>query len=161
MNRVAICPGTFDPFTNGHLDIVQRSLRIFDSMIIAVALHPKKKPLFEIDQRIDLIKEAVKNTENIKVEPFDGLLVGYVKKKGGAAIVRGLRAISDFEYEMQMALMNRRLDTNIETVFMMPSEDYSFLTSTMVKEVALLGGDVTNLVPDCVSKALTERLRTV
>lgn len=154
MDKIGICPGTFDPFTNGHLDIVLRSMRIFEKVIIAVAANPKKRPLFDIDRRTDLIRESTKNLENITVEAFDGLLVDYVKGKKGVAIVRGLRAISDFEYEMQMALMNRRLDTKIETVFMMPSEEYSFLTSTMVKEVASLGGDVHGLVPSCVEEAL-------
>jgi len=154
MSKIGICPGTFDPFTNGHLDIVQRSMRIFEKVIIAVAANPKKKPLFDIDRRTDLIRESTEYLENVAVEAFDGLLVDYVKGKKGIAIVRGLRAISDFEYEMQMALMNRRLDTKIETVFMMPSEEYSFLTSTMVKEVASLGGDVHGLVPSCVENAL-------
>ncbi len=156
MSKTGICPGTFDPFTNGHLDIVQRSLRIFERVIIAVAANPKKKPLFDIDRRTELIRESVSGMKNITVEPFDGLLVDYVKSKGGVAIIRGLRAVSDFEYEMQMALMNRRLDTEIETVFMMPTEEYSFLTSTMVKEVASLGGDVSRLVPECAGKALRE-----
>jgi pantetheine-phosphate adenylyltransferase len=154
MSKIGICPGTFDPFTNGHMDIVQRSMRIFEKVIIAVAVNPKKKPLFDIGRRTDLIRESTEHLENITVEAFDGLLVDYVQGKKGIAIVRGLRAISDFEYEMQMALMNRRLDTKIETVFMMPSEEYSFLTSTMVKEVASLGGDVHGLVPSCVEDAL-------
>ncbi len=154
MSKIGICPGTFDPFTNGHLDIVQRSMRIFEKVIIAVAANPKKKPLFDIGRRTDLIRESTEHLKNVTVEAFDGLLVDYVKGKKGVAIVRGLRAISDFEYEMQMALMNRRLDTKIETVFMMPSEEYSFLTSTMVKEVASLGGNVHGLVPLCVEDAL-------
>jgi pantetheine-phosphate adenylyltransferase len=154
MDKIGICPGTFDPFTNGHLDIVMRSMRIFEQVIIAVAANPRKRPLFDIERRTDLIRKSTKHLENITVEAFDGLLVDYVKGKKGVAIVRGLRAISDFEYEMQMALMNRRLDTKIETVFMMPSEEYSFLTSTMVKEVASLGGDVHGLVPSCVEDAL-------
>jgi pantetheine-phosphate adenylyltransferase len=157
MSRLAICPGTFDPITNGHLDIVKRSLGIFDRVIIAVAENPKKEPLFDINRRLELIEEAVRGLERAEVESFDGLLVNYVKKKGGVAIVRGLRAISDFEYELQMALMNRRLDTELETVFMMPSEEYSFLTSTVIKEVASFGGDISGLVPDCVEKALKER----
>lgn len=154
MSKTGICPGTFDPFTNGHLDIVQRSLRIFERVIIAVAANPKKKPLFDIEQRTALVKRSIEGLVNITVEAFDGLLVDYVKRRKGIAIVRGLRAVSDFEYEMQMALMNRRLDDQIETVFMMPSEEYSFLTSTMVKEVASLGGSVRNLVPQCVEGAL-------
>jgi pantetheine-phosphate adenylyltransferase len=157
MSRLAICPGTFDPITNGHLDIVKRSLGMFDRVIIAVAENPKKEPLFDIKRRLELVEEAVRGLQRVEVESFDGLLVNYVKKKGGVAIVRGLRAISDFEYELQMALMNRRLDTELETVFMMPSEEYSFLTSTVIKEVASFGGDISGLVPDCVEEALKER----
>lgn len=155
--RKAICPGTFDPVTNGHLDIIRRGLRIFDEVIIAVAVNPKKQLMFGIDERLEFIRESVKGISNVKVEAFSGLLVDYAKSRGGVAIIRGLRAVSDFEYELQMALMNRRLDMNIETVFMMPSEEYSFLTSTIVKEAALYGGSVKGLVPDLVEKALKEK----
>ncbi|HEB75817.1 MAG TPA: pantetheine-phosphate adenylyltransferase, partial [Nitrospirae bacterium] len=140
MRRVAICPGTFDPVTNGHIDIVKRSLGIFDEVVVAVAPNPKKTPLFSVEVRMELIRESFKGLDRVTVESFDGLLVDYVREKGGVAIVRGLRAVSDFEYELQMALMNRRLDSAIETVFMMPSEEYSFLTSTMIKEIASFGG---------------------
>lgn len=156
MKRIAICPGTFDPVTNGHIDIVMRSLSIFDEIVVAVAPNPKKTPLFKIEERMDLIGESFKDLERVTIESFDGLLVDYVKQKGGVAIVRGLRAISDFEYELQMALMNRRLDSVIETVFMMPSEEYSFLTSTIIKEIASFGGSVKGLVPEIVEKALSE-----
>ncbi|GMT48227.1 MAG: phosphopantetheine adenylyltransferase [bacterium] len=156
MKRIAICPGTFDPVTNGHIDIVMRSLGIFDEIVVAVAPNPKKTPLFKIEERMDLIGESFKDLERVTIESFDGLLVDYVKQKGGVAIVRGLRAISDFEYELQMALMNRRLDSVIETVFMMPSEEYSFLTSTIIKEIASFGGSVKGLVPEIVEKALSE-----
>ena len=156
MNKVAICPGSFDPITNGHIDIVKRSLRIFDEVIVAVAVNLKKKPLFPIEKRVKLIQESLKGLDNVKIEAFNGLLVDYVKKKGGVAIVRGLRAVSDFEYEMQMALMNRRLDSDVETVFMMPSEEYSFLSSTMIKEIASFGGSVKGLVPEPVERALKE-----
>jgi pantetheine-phosphate adenylyltransferase len=156
-----IYPGTFDPVTNGHLDLVQRGMRIFDEIIIAVAPSPRKEPLFTIEERLRMIREAVKEYRNVKVEAFSGLLVDYAKSKGGVAIIRGLRAVSDFEYELQMALMNRRLDTEVETVFMMPSEEYSFLTSTIVKEVASFGGSVTGLVPDAVENALDEKFRIV
>lgn len=155
--RLAICPGTFDPVTNGHLDIIERSLRIFDKVIIAVASNPKKQPLFSVEERLRLIRESVKGYKNIELESFDGLLVDYVKGKGGSAIVRGLRAVSDFEYELQMALMNRRLDTKIETVFMMPSEEFTFLTSTVVKEVSSFGGSVKGLVTEVVERALKEK----
>lgn len=159
--RIAICPGTFDPVTNGHLDIIERSLRIFDKVIIAVASNPRKHPLFTVDERLRLIKESVscKAYKNIEIEAFDGLLVDYVKGKGGAAIIRGLRAVSDFEYELQMALMNRRLDTKIETVFMMPSEEFTFLTSTVVREVSSFGGSVRGLVTEAVEKALKEKFK--
>jgi len=161
MKKIAIYPGTFDPITNGHLDLVERALRIFDEVIIAVAQSQKKQPLFTIKERMNLIKLAIKGFERVRVETFNGLLVDYVKKKKGAAILRGLRAVSDFEYELQMAHMNRRLDTNIETVFMMPSEDYSFLTSSIVKEIASLCGSVKGLVPLEVERALTEKFKIV
>ncbi|MBI4823443.1 MAG: pantetheine-phosphate adenylyltransferase [Nitrospirae bacterium] len=157
MKKIAIYPGTFDPITNGHLDLVKRCLRIFDEVIIAIAPHPKKKPLFTVEERVELIREAVRTCKNVRVEAFDGLLVEYVSLKKGIAIIRGLRAVSDFEYELQMALMNRKLDSNIETVFMMPSEEYSFLTSTIVKEVASFGGSVKGLVPENVEKAMRKK----
>jgi len=159
--KLGIYPGTFDPITNGHLDLVERGLRIFDEIIIAVALSPKKQPLFDIKERLQLIRESVKDCQNVKVEAFSGLLVEYVKDKGGVAIIRGLRAVSDFEYELQMALMNRRLDMNIETVFMMPSEEFSFLTSTIVKEVASFGGSVKGLVPEVVDASLKEKFKAI
>ena len=157
--KLAIYPGTFDPITNGHLDLVERGLRIFDEMIVAVAHNPKKQPLFSLEERLELIRESVKGYENLRVESFDGLLVDYMHSRGGVAIIRGLRAISDFEYEMLMALMNRRLATEIETVFMMPSVEYSYLTSTIVKEVSSLGGSVKGLVPKVVGKALRKKFR--
>lgn len=157
--RFAIYPGTFDPITNGHLDLVDRGIRIFDEVLIAVAPSAKKLPLFSLQERLELIRESVRDCQNVRVEPFEGLLVDYVKNKGGIAIIRGLRAISDFEYEMQMALMNRRLVTEIETVFMMPSEEFSFITSTIVKEVASFGGSVKGLVPDVVERALKEKFK--
>lgn len=157
--RIAVCPGTFDPITNGHLDIIERSLRIFDKVIIAVASNPKKQPLLSAEERLKLVKDSVSGFNNTEVAAFDGLLVDYVKEKGGVAIIRGLRAVSDFEYELQMALMNRRLDTKIETVFMMPSEEFTFLTSTVVKEVSSLGGSVTGLVTEAVERALKEKFK--
>ncbi|MBI5213406.1 MAG: pantetheine-phosphate adenylyltransferase [Nitrospirae bacterium] len=159
--KLGIYPGTFDPITNGHLDLIERGLRIFDELIIAVAPSPKKQPLFTLQERMQLIRESVKNCKNVRVEAFNGLLVDYVKNRQGIAIIRGLRAVSDFEYELQMALMNRRLDMDIETVFMMPSEEFSFLTSTIVKEVASFGGIVKGLVPDIVEKALKEKFKII
>ncbi len=158
MTKTAIYPGTFDPLTNGHIDLIQRSLKIFDEVIVAVAGSPKKSPLFTTEERMALIHESIKDFPGSRVEAFNSLLVDYAKEKESVAIVRGLRAVSDFEYELQMALMNRRLNANIETVFMMPSEEYTFLSSTIVKEVASFGGSVKGLVPNPVEKALRKKL---
>ncbi|HUI46439.1 MAG TPA: pantetheine-phosphate adenylyltransferase [Nitrospirota bacterium] len=155
MKHIAVYPGTFDPVTNGHVDLVERSLRIFDELVVAVAANPKKQPLFSLDERIDLFRKAISRYRRVKIEGFDGLLVDYVREKKAVGIIRGLRAVSDFEYEMQMALMNRRLDSDIETVFLMPNEEYSFITSTIVREAASYGGDVSSLVP----KVVVEKLR--
>ncbi len=160
MKKIAVYPGTFDPVTNGHVDLIERGLRIFETVIIAVLVNPKKEPLFTIEERLEMINNSTAGIKNIIVEAFDGLLVEYSKKRGASAIIRGLRAVSDFEYEMQMALMNRRLDTGIETVFMMPSEEYSYLTSSIVKEVASFGGSVAGLVPAVVEERLREKFRS-
>jgi len=159
MKRIAVYPGTFDPVTNGHIDLVERSLRIFDTVIVAVAENPKKTPLFSLEERISLFKRVTAKYKSVVIEGFDGLLVDYVKQKKAAGIIRGLRAVSDFEYEMQMALMNRRLDNSIETVFLMPNEEYSFITSTIVKEAASYGGDVSSLVPRVVVEKLNKKYR--
>ena len=159
MKKIAIYPGTFDPITNGHIDLIQRTLKIFDEVIVAVALSQKKETLFTINERIDLIRQSIKKLKGARIEVFDSLLVDYAKNKKSIAIVRGLRAVSDFEYELQMALMNRRLNSDIETVFMMPSEEYTFLSSTMVKEVAYFGGSVKGLVPEVVEKALKVKFK--
>ncbi len=159
--RRAIYPGTFDPLTNGHLDLIKRGLRIFDEIIIAVAPSLKKQPLFTLEERLVFIKSAVKGLKGAKAAVFDGLLVEYVRKTKGIAILRGLRFVSDFEYELQIALMNRRLNHNVETVFMMPSEEYTFLTSSIIKEVTSFGGSVKGLVPEEVEKALREKYKDV
>lgn len=159
MSKIAIYPGTFDPITNGHIDLIQRTLKIFDEAIIAVASSQKKQPLFTVEERLELIKQSVKGLKGARAEAFDSLLVDYAKSRKSIAIIRGLRAVSDFEYELQMALMNRRLNADIEIVFMMPSEEYTFLTSTMVKEVASFGGAVKGLVPDAVEKALKDKFK--
>lgn len=159
MKKLAVYPGTFDPFTIAHLEIVKRGLRIFDEIIIAVAPSQKKQPLFSLEERLTMIKKSVEDLDGVRVEAFKGLLADYVKEKKGVAIIRGLRAVSDFEYEMQMAMMNRRLNAEIETVFLMPSEEYSFLTSTSVREVASFGGLVKGLVPEVVEKALKEKFK--
>ena len=161
MKKRAIYPGTFDPITNGHLDLIKRAVRIFNEVIIAVAPSQKKKPLFTIQERLNMINLAVTGIKEAKVEAFSGLLVEYVRQRKGDAILRGLRAISDFENELQMAHMNRTLDADIETVFMMPSEEYGFITSSVIKEVALLGGSVRGLVPEAVEAALQEKFKLV
>ncbi|MFY1829265.1 pantetheine-phosphate adenylyltransferase [Myxococcus fulvus] len=143
---VAIYPGSFDPLTNGHLSLIQRSLKMFDKVIVAIAVNPKKTPLFTEDERRDLIRDAVKD-DRVEVDAFHGLLVDYVKRRGVNVIVRGLRAVSDFEYEFQLANMNRKLAPTVETVFMMTGEDYFYISSQLVREVASFGGDVTGLVP--------------
>ncbi len=158
MKHVAVYPGTFDPVTNGHIDLVERSLTIFDEVIVAVAANPKKRPLFSLEERIEMFRKVVSRYRRVKIEGFDGLLVDYVRDKKAIGIIRGLRAVSDFEYEMQMALMNRRLDSKIETVFLMPSEEYSFITSTIVREAASYGGDVSSLVPAVVVERLRRKL---
>lgn len=157
LKHIAVYPGTFDPVTNGHLDLVERSLRIFGELIIAVAANPKKQPLFSLEERLEMFREITKGMKHVSIESFDGLLIDYVKRQKAVAVIRGLRAVSDFEYEMQMALTNRRLDTSIETVFMMPNEAYSFITSTVVKEVSSFGGDVSTLVPPIVLGRLKKR----
>jgi len=155
--RLAVYPGTFDPITNGHLDIIERGSRLFDRVNVAILENADKEPLFSLDERVRLIRESVAAWPHVTVSTFRGLLVDYVRHCGAVAIVRGLRAISDFEYEFQMALMNRRLDPSVETVFMMPAEAYSYLSSRLVKEVASLGGDVSGLVPPPVAQAIKDR----
>lgn len=157
MSKIAIYPGTFDPITNGHIELVQRTLKVFDEVIIAVAPSKKKQPLFTIEERLAMIDASVANLKGARSESFSNLLVDYAAESGSLAIVRGLRAVSDFEYELQMTLMNMRLAPELETVFMMPSQDYIFLSSTLVKEVASFGGDISGLVPQVVEKALKEK----
>jgi len=160
MKRIAVYPGTFDPVTNGHIDLLQRSLLVFDRVVVGIAANPKKKPLFSLEERIQMFREALRGyrgARNVAIEGFDCLLVNYAREKKATGIIRGLRAVSDFEYELQMALMNRLLDSGVETVFLMPSEEYSFLTSTIVKEVASYGGDVSSLVPAAVGKRLKKK----
>jgi pantetheine-phosphate adenylyltransferase len=158
-NKTAIYPGTFDPITNGHIDLIKRTLKIFDEVIIAVAPSQKKQPLFTADERIALINHSIRSFKGARADAFSSLLVNYAKSVESKAIIRGLRAVSDFEFELQMALMNRHLNANVETVFMMPSEEYTFLSSTLVKEVASFGGSVKGLVPDVVEKALRDKFK--
>ena len=156
-NRIAVYPGTFDPITNGHLDIIERGLKLFDGLIVAIAESPAKEPLFDVDERVTMAKEAVKKYKNVKVESFNCLLIDYLRKKKANIILRGLRVISDFEYEFQMALTNRKLAPDIETVFMMTAEGYSYLSSRFIKEIARLGGRFNCFVPPNVAKMLKER----
>lgn len=157
--KIGVYPGTFDPITNGHTDLITRSLQVFDKVIVAIALNPSKHPLFDLADRVDMVKVATKNVPNVEVEPFSGLLVDYVRQRGARAVIRGLRAISDFEYELQMALINRKLDQGFETVFFMPSEEYSYLTSSIIKEVASLGGALNDFVHPEVATRLRDRFR--
>ena len=156
--RTAIYPGSFDPFTNGHLDIVQRAIKLFDNVIVAVANNEGKKPLFNLEERVGLVKKSVRAFPNVTVDSFNGLLVNYVEERGGLAVIRGLRAISDFEFEFQLALMNRKLNERVETIFMMPKETFTFLSSRITKEIARLGGDVKAFVPAHVEAALKKKL---
>ena len=152
--RLAIFPGSFDPLTNGHVDIILRSAHLFERIVVAVLVNADKQPLFSADERIGIIREVFREYPNIEVESFDGLLVQYARRRRASAIVRGIRAVSDFEYEFQMALMNRHLEPTLETVFMMPAEQYTYLSSRLIKEVFSLGGDVRGLVPPIVEDKL-------
>ncbi len=156
---VAVYPGTFDPVTNGHLDIIQRGCRIFDEVVVAILENPEKDPLFSVEERRELIELSTRGLPNVRVEAFAGLLSDYARSRGARVIVRGLRAISDFEYELQMAMMNRRLNPDMETVFMMPSETWSYLSSRLVKEVVALGGSVQGLVPAEVERRIARLAR--
>ncbi len=156
-NKRAVYPGSFDPITSGHVDIIQRGLKIFDKILIAVLENPKKKSLFSTKERMNMIQDFFVDHRNIEVKAFDGLLVEFAKNNNANIVIRGLRAISDFEYEFQMALMNRKLDPEIETLFMMPNLSYSFLSSKLVKEIFMLGGGVKDLVPGQVEEKLKEK----
>lgn len=156
MNRIAIYPGTFDPVTNGHLDLMRRSVKLFDKLIVAVSLNPTKSPIFSQEKRVKFISEAIQDLENIDIVPFDSLLTRFAQSNNATVIIKGLRAVSDFEFELQMGLMNRNLDDTIETLFMIPSQEFSFLSSNLVKEVATHGGDISKLVPPGVLQGFQE-----
>ena len=155
--RVAVFPGSFDPLTNGHVDIIERGCAIFDRVIVAVLINADKTPLFSVDERVAIIREVCHDKAGVDVDTFDGLLVDYARRQGAKALIRGLRAVSDFEYEFQMALMNRQLHPSLETVFLVPALDLTYLSSSLVREVARFGGDVSALVHPAVAAALARR----
>jgi pantetheine-phosphate adenylyltransferase len=158
MSTLAVYPGSFDPLTNGHVDIIVRGMRLFDRIVVAIAANAEKAPLFTTDERVDIARAVFKEHSSVEVESFDGLLVDYVARRKADVIVRGLRAVSDFEFEFQMALMNRRLNAQIETVFMMPAEQYTYISSRLIKEVFALGGRVHGLVPELVEARLRDKV---
>lgn len=158
--RTVIYPGTFDPVTNGHLDLVRRATKLFDQVVVAVARSDEKRPLFSQAARLGLVRHAIRPFPRVCAETFQGLLIDYVETRGGQAVMRGLRAVSDFEFEFQLALLNRKLNERIETVFMMPKDEYTFLSSRIVKEIARLGGDVSPFVPAHVGRALARKFAT-
>lgn len=155
--QIAIYPGSFDPLTNGHVDIIARGARLFERIIVAILVNPEKSPLFSVAERVELARAVFADQPNVEVDTFEGLLVDYARRRQASVVVRGLRAVSDFEYEMQMAMMNRRLSSTLETVFMMPAESYSYVSSRLVKEVVALGGEVSGLVPPVVEARLRAR----
>jgi len=159
--RTVIYPGSFDPLTNGHLDVLQRATKLFDRVIVAVAKNEGKQPLFSLEERLELVQRSIANLPGVEADAFDGLLIEYAERRSAQAVVRGLRAVSDFEFEFQLALMNRKLDERVETIFMMPKDTYTFLSSRIVKEIARLGGDVSPFVPAHVQVALKEKLAAV
>jgi pantetheine-phosphate adenylyltransferase len=153
----AVYPGSFDPITNGHLDVIERARKLFDEVTVAVAHNDEKQPLFTLEERLDLLEETVGQIEHVRIAQFDGLLVEFAASHEANAVIRGLRAVSDFEFEFQMALMNRKLNGNVETIFLMPKEEYTYLSSRLVKEIARLGGDISKFVPQVVAKALRQK----
>lgn len=159
MTRRAIYPGSFDPVTNGHLDVIDRARKLFDKVVVAVAHNDQKHPLFTLEERLDILQATIGRTRNVEIAPLDGLLVDFAVARKATAVIRGLRAISDFEFEFQMALMNRKLEARVETIFLMPKEEYTYLSSRIVKEIARLGGDVSDFVPARVAKALRNKLK--
>jgi pantetheine-phosphate adenylyltransferase len=157
MRRVAIYPGSFDPITNGHLDVVRRAARMFDRVIVAIAHHSDKTHLFSVAERVHFVRQSVRGLRNVAVDDFSGLLVNYVRRQRAHVIVRGLRAVSDFEFEFQLALMNRQLAPKVETIFLMPKDEYTFISSRLVREIAMLGGAVSKFVPPAVQQALAHK----
>ena len=157
--RRAIYPGSFDPVTNGHVDVIERATKLFDEVVVAVAVNDQKQPFFELEERLRFLQAATAGFEGIRIAPLDGLLVDFAIEQEAHAVVRGLRAISDFEFEFQMALMNRKLEASVETIFLMPKEEYTYLSSRIVKEIARLGGDVSGFVPACVVEGFAAKMK--
>ena len=155
--RRAIYPGSFDPVTNGHLDVIERARKLFDEVIVAVAVNDQKQPFFSLNERVELLTATIGKTDKVRIEPLDGLLVNFAVQQEAIAVVRGLRAVSDFEFEFQMALMNRKLEARVETIFLMPKEEYTYLSSRIVKEIARLGGDISAFVPAAVVAAFASK----
>lgn len=155
--KTVIYPGTFDPVTNGHIDVIKRAMDLFDSVVVTVARNPVKSPMFTVEERLVMLKESLKECPNVSIDSFEGLVVDHAKEVGAIGIIRGLRAVSDFEYEFQMALMNRKLDEDLRTIFLMPHENYTYLNSTIIRNLAQFGSDVNDFVPKIVSKMLKEK----
>lgn len=158
MEIIAVYPGTFDPITRGHLDVIDRGLRLFSKVIVAVATHPEKRPLFDVHERVEMIREAMGDNHRLEVEAFEGLLVDFVRAKAAQVVLRGLRSVTDFEYELQMAQMNREMEPKVETIFIPAGLDVNFLSSTLIKEVAQSGGDVSEWLPSCIARRLLEKV---
>ncbi len=159
MKRTAIYPGTFDPPTNGHLDLIQRGSEIFGQLVVAILRNSEKTPLFSVEERLEMLRQCTSQYKNVRIDSFEGLLVDYARSQKAGAVLRGIRAVSDYEYELQMAWMNRKLDDRLETVFMMPAEQYSYLSSRLVREIMNLGGNVSGLVPPLIEQRLREKLK--
>ena len=159
--KTAICPGSFDPVTLGHLDIIERASGLFDKVIVAVLCNMEKNPSFTVEERIELLKEATAHLDNVEIDSFGGLLVDYAKSKGAVAVVKGLRAVSDFEYEFQMSMINKKLYPDVETVYLNTSQDYMYLSSSVVKQIASPGGDISNFVPEVIHSKIVDRLRNM
>ncbi|MGN0453326.1 MAG: pantetheine-phosphate adenylyltransferase [Ruminococcus sp.] len=159
--KIAICPGSFDPVTLGHLDIIERASGLFDRVIVAVLCNAEKHPSFTVEERMELLKETTGKFPNVEVDSFDGLLVDYAKKKGAVAVVKGLRAVSDFEYEFQMSMINKKLYPELETVYLNTSQDYMYLSSSVIKQIASFGGDISNFVPELISDKIVDRLKNM
>lgn len=159
--KIAICPGSFDPVTLGHLDIISRASRLFDKVIVAVLCNMEKNPSFTVEERMEFLREVTSQYDNVEIDSFNGLLVDYAKEKGAVAVVKGLRAVSDFEYEFQMSMINKKLYPHVETVYLNTSQDYMYLSSSVIKQIASFGGDISNFVPEAIHHKIVDRLRNI